>query len=243
MDEENNRTLITLIPKKKDAVRMEDWRPINLCTVAMKIVTKIIATRLQNILDQIVSPSHSAFVKGRNIVDNFVVALEIAHFLKNCRDDGEFYASVKVDMSKAYDRVEWFFLEKVLLKLGFADKWVDRFENVSGQRINYEKLEICFSRNTPADVRVAVCSELGISQVPCHSKYLGLPLVIGQRKTESFKCIVEKIWAKVSDWKTKLLSAAGREILIKAIVQAMPVYMMSVYKFPKGVLTELNKLI
>ncbi|KAL9680841.1 hypothetical protein QQ045_012621 [Rhodiola kirilowii] len=101
-----NKTLITLIPKKKDADRMEDWRPISLCTVAVKIITKILAMRLQSILDKVISPAQSAFIKGRIISDNFVIAHEISHYLKNHRDDKNFYASIKVDMSKAFDRVE-----------------------------------------------------------------------------------------------------------------------------------------
>ncbi|KAL9671160.1 hypothetical protein QQ045_008726 [Rhodiola kirilowii] len=105
---------------------MEDWRPISLCTVAMKIVTKVIASRLQKILHLVISPFQSAFVKGRNIIDNFVVAHEIAHFLKRCRDNGKNYASIKLDMSKAYERVEWPFLEKLMLKMGFAERWMDR---------------------------------------------------------------------------------------------------------------------
>ncbi|KAL9687380.1 hypothetical protein QQ045_031781 [Rhodiola kirilowii] len=126
LNENINRTLITLIPKKKDAERIEDWRPISLCTVAVKIITKILASRLHHILDQVISPFQSAFIKGRIITDNFIVAHELAHFMKSIRDDKRFYASLKVDMSNAYDRVEWEFLKKLLLKMGFAAKWVDR---------------------------------------------------------------------------------------------------------------------
>ncbi|KAL9681535.1 hypothetical protein QQ045_013320 [Rhodiola kirilowii] len=107
LDERINNTLLVLIPKKKDADRMEDLRPISLCNVAVKIITKILADRLQSTLDRVISVTQSAFIKGRIITDNFIVAHEMSHFLKGCRSQKEFYASIKVDMSKAYDRVEW----------------------------------------------------------------------------------------------------------------------------------------
>ncbi|CAM8986762.1 unnamed protein product [Rhodiola kirilowii] len=120
---------------------------------------------------------------------------------------------------------------------------LSQYEMLSGQRINMEKSEVVFSRNTPADVRQVVGSLLGIGQVDCHSKYLGLPLIVGQGKTETFHCITEKIWRKIGDWKGKLLSMAGKEVLIKAVVQSIPVYMMSVYFFPQKNLDDIAKLI
>ncbi|KAL9687641.1 hypothetical protein QQ045_032047 [Rhodiola kirilowii] len=68
-----------------------------------------------------------------------------------------------------------------------------------GQRVNYEKSEICFSRNTPGEVRIRVCNVFGVAQVSSHSRYLGLPLMVGQRKTEICRSIVEKIWRRVND--------------------------------------------
>ncbi|KAL9679475.1 hypothetical protein QQ045_017337 [Rhodiola kirilowii] len=318
LDNEINKTLIVLIPKKKEAVRMEDWRPISLCTVAMKIITKTISHRLQPFLIQIVSPFQSAFVKGRVITDNIVVAHEVANFFKNCKEGGSYYASVKIDMSKAYDRVEWPFLENVLLKMGFAARWVERVmqcvRSVSYQiRVNGNVSEAILPRrglrqgdplspylflfctellnamlvksvesglisgikvcrkapvvshlffaddaiffikaecreannlkgNTPVDFRLDICEALRVPQVRSHSRYLGIPLLIGQRKSETFREIVEKIWRRVKDWKSNLLSAGGREILIKAILQAIPTHMMSVYYFPRRIISELHKL-
>ncbi|KAL9690131.1 hypothetical protein QQ045_010526 [Rhodiola kirilowii] len=77
-------------------------------------------------MDKVISGAQSAFIKGRIITDNFIVAHEISHVLKQCRSNKEFYASIKVDMSKAYDRVEWPFLEQVMGRMGFAEKWIDR---------------------------------------------------------------------------------------------------------------------
>ncbi|KAL9685894.1 hypothetical protein QQ045_023348 [Rhodiola kirilowii] len=109
--------------------------------------------------------------------------------------------------------------------------------------INLDKSEVCFSKNTPADKHVDFCNVLRIPQVTSHSRYLGLPLIMGQRKTEAFRGILDKMWRKVNDWRCKLLSAGGREVLIKAVLQAMPVYMMSVYYVPRKIIGEMYKLI
>ncbi|KAL9662871.1 hypothetical protein QQ045_027706 [Rhodiola kirilowii] len=115
---------------------------------------------------------------------------------------------------------------------GVIKEILNQFETVSGQRVNFEKSEICFSRNTPADVIINVCNVLCVEQVASHSRYLDLPLLMGQRKTEICRNVVEKIWKKINDWKSKFFSAAGREVLIKAVVLAMPMYTMSIYLFP-----------
>ncbi|KAL9677970.1 hypothetical protein QQ045_015808 [Rhodiola kirilowii] len=73
------------------------------------------------------------------------------------------------------------------------------YETVSGQKINYEKSEICFSKNTPAEVRLSICDILRVPQVGCHSKYLGLPLLAGQKKSKLFRGIVDIVWRKVKD--------------------------------------------
>ncbi|KAL9674851.1 hypothetical protein QQ045_003050 [Rhodiola kirilowii] len=118
-----------------------------------------------------------------------------------------------------------------------------QYEMVSGQRINLEKLEVVFSHNTPMKIRQNIRDRLGVNQVMKHFRYLGLPLVVGQKKTETFKCITEKVWKRINDWKNKLLSMAGKEVLIQAVLQVIPVYMMLVYRFPQKTLDDIAKLI
>ncbi|CAM8995780.1 unnamed protein product [Rhodiola kirilowii] len=119
-----NDTLIVLIPKIKSAAKMEDYRPISLTSVVSKTVAKAIVNRLQQILMEVISPAQSAFIKGRLITDNYLIAHEVAHFIKNKRQGKSSYGSLKLDMSKAYDRVEWKFLKAMLLSFGFEEGWV-----------------------------------------------------------------------------------------------------------------------
>ncbi|KAL9667665.1 hypothetical protein QQ045_002028 [Rhodiola kirilowii] len=104
---------------------MEDYRPISLTSVLSKIVSKAIVNRLQQILPEVISPAQSAFIKGRLITDNYLIAHEASHFMKNSRQGKSTYGSLKLDMSKAYDRVEWRFLKMLLLRFGFEAGWVN----------------------------------------------------------------------------------------------------------------------
>jgi hypothetical protein len=89
-----------------------------------KLVSKVLANRLKQILPEIISPNQSAFVPGRLITDNILLAYECTHLMKNKRTGREGYADIKLDMSKAYDRVEWNFVERMMRKMGFQEKWI-----------------------------------------------------------------------------------------------------------------------
>ena len=119
-----NRTNITLIPKINNPSKMSDFRPISLSNVVCKLVSKVIANRLKNILPQIISENQSYFLSERLITDNVLVTLELMHYLEHKKEGKENFMAVKLDMSKAYDCVEWGFIEKVMEKMGFHEKWI-----------------------------------------------------------------------------------------------------------------------
>lgn len=119
-----NDTNIVLIPKKKNPVELGELRPISLCNVLMKVVTKVLANRLKGMLDVVVSDTQSAFIPGRLISDNIMVAYEVMHYLKRKKVGKDGYMALKLDMSKAYDRMEWEFLKAILRKMGFSQWWV-----------------------------------------------------------------------------------------------------------------------
>jgi hypothetical protein len=123
-DVEINTTNIALVLKKKSPASITDYRPISLCIVVYKLIAKVLANRMKSILPHIISPTQSAFIPGQLITDNILVAFEALHTMDGGLKGREGYMALKLDMSKAYDRVEWNFSEAMMRKLGFSDKWV-----------------------------------------------------------------------------------------------------------------------
>jgi hypothetical protein len=342
LDSHVNSTMIALIPKIKNPKSVTDFWPISLCNVVYKILSKVLANMLKIILPDIIFDSQSAFISGRLITDNIIAAYETMHIMQTRMWSKTGYMGIKLDMSKAFDRVEWSFLEAVMHKLGFADAWVrlvmncvksvrysvvvngnvvgniipsrgirqgdpispylfilcaeafgsllhhahikgaisgvptskngpkithlffaddslvlckanqvewrrllnilDTYERGSGQKINLNKTAIFFSRNTCLSRRLEILALSGLSKANRYDSYLGLPTLVGKSRVKAFKAIKEKVIRKLNNWKAKLLTLAGKEILLKAVVQAIPSYFMSVFLLPISLCKDLNRL-
>ncbi|KAG7532416.1 Endonuclease/exonuclease/phosphatase superfamily [Arabidopsis thaliana x Arabidopsis arenosa] len=124
-DRRLNETNICLIPKTDRPRKMAEFRPISLCNVSYKVISKVLSSRLKKLLPDLISETQSAFVSGRLITDNILIAQENFHALRTNPACKKKFMAIKTDMSKAYDRVEWSFLQALMLKMGFAQKWVD----------------------------------------------------------------------------------------------------------------------
>ncbi|XP_042988748.1 uncharacterized protein LOC122316282 [Carya illinoinensis] len=318
-----NDTYITLIPKIKESKKVTDFRPISLCNVLYKIVAKVISNKLKTVLPNIISPSQTAFVPGRIISDNIVVAYEVLHSMTTRMQGKEGYMAFKLDMSKTYNRVEWEFLTSVMAKLGFNNSLIDlitrctssvsysillngepqpffkptrglrqgdplspylfilctealswslhkvekkrsissvpmgkgptrishlffvddslifckanslewsrlmgilnQYECASGQVLNKEKSSIYFSKNTPEEKnKRAILQIAGVKAIGTYERYLGLPSMVGRKKSAAFHGLINRIWARVTNWKTNCLSIAGKEEMVD-IIKSIPI--------------------
>ncbi|KAM1803504.1 hypothetical protein ACFX12_029481 [Malus domestica] len=121
-----NHTNLVLIPKVKCPKNMTQFRPIALCNVSYKILAKVITNRLKKIMPKVIGENQSAFVAGKQIQDNILVVHEILHSLNHQSKENQKGMAIKLDMAKAYDRVEWDFLLSMMTKSGFAPMFCNR---------------------------------------------------------------------------------------------------------------------
>ena len=119
---------------------------------------------------------------------------------------------------------------------------LELFEASSGQKINMDKSSVTFSHNAPVETRSEVLEILGPMQELRQGKCLGLPSVIGKSKNQVFAKIKEKVGKRLSGWKKRMLSIGGKEILIKAVTQAISTYTMSCFQLPKGLCEDLERM-
>ncbi|XP_062020835.1 uncharacterized protein LOC133737251 [Rosa rugosa] len=116
------------------------------------------------------------------------------------------------------------------------------YECASGQQVNYQKICISFSKNVDRALQDELADTLGVVRVEKHDKYLGLPMELSYSKEAAFSYLNEKIRNRTQGWREKTLSVAGKEILIKAVAQAIPSYVMNCFELPKHLCEEMHRL-
>ena len=120
-----NHTFITLIPKTNNPEYVHQYRLISLCNVLYKIFSKVLANCLKTLLPTIITEHQLAFTKDKLISDNILVTLETLHCMHKHNSGTLKFMALKLDMSKTYDRVEWAFLEDLIRKMGFNERWIN----------------------------------------------------------------------------------------------------------------------
>ena len=117
------------------------------------------------------------------------------------------------------------------------------YEDSLGQQLNKEKTALYFSQNTPMEDQEAIKNMFGTQVIRQRKTYLGLPSLIGRSKTNTFAQLKEKVAKKLASWKEKLISTTGKEVLIKAVAQAVPTYTISCFKLPNAICDELTSMV
>jgi len=113
-----------LIPKIDNPHSVTQLRPIGLCNVALKAISKTLVNRLKPVLAKLVAPTQSNFVRGRQITDNILIVQEMLHTMKR-KQGNKGYMAVKIDLEKAYDRIRWPFVRETLLEARLPQKIID----------------------------------------------------------------------------------------------------------------------
>ncbi|KAA3460385.1 reverse transcriptase [Gossypium australe] len=121
--EEVNHTSIVLIPKVISPNTMSHFRPISLCNVIYKIISKVIVNRFRQMLHHCIDDSQGAFIPGKQITDIIFMAYKILHWFKKRRGNSNRGFALKLDMSKAYDRIKRCFVERLMRRMGFCEEW------------------------------------------------------------------------------------------------------------------------
>lgn len=116
-----NSTFIALIPKEAHCNTPDKFRPISLCNVIYKIVSKIVASRLKSLLPLLISSEQSGYVEDRQVTDDIILTHKIIHSLKHSKKSGML---LKIDLSKAFDSLSWMYIQKTLYAFGFSPTWV-----------------------------------------------------------------------------------------------------------------------
>ncbi|XP_075655141.1 uncharacterized protein LOC142625348 [Castanea sativa] len=224
-----------------------------------QIVSNVFANRLKQILGEIISECQSAFVVDKVITDNILISFETLHYMKSKRQGNIAHIAFKLDMristvsySVLVNGVPSGFIRPSrgirggpqITHLLFADDSL-LFGNASISECRTIKeiiTSIFFSTNTPLSLREDIRLFLNATANEPLEKYLGLPPIIGRGKKQAFADNKNRIQSKLCSWKGELLSQEGREVLIKSVAQAIPVYPMNCFLLPMSFCDEINSM-
>jgi len=336
-----NSSFLALIPKEKGAASFNRFRPISLCNTGYKLVTKIIASRIKNILPKIIPENQGGFIKGRKILDNIILVQEAIHSSCSKKEKG---MVIKLDLANAFDRVRYDFLFTVMTKFGFSTtfiNWIkgcicgpwiaplvngrptnffqasrglrqgcplspllyaiqasvlsfqlnfchdlyslrglemaknvreinhaqfaddtlllgganihtaahfkselDLYKEISGSKINFHKSKI-YSWNSNIRELREIANILGMESTADWDSftYLGIPICKKNIKSAKWEAIIEKIKNKIQSWNANWLNLAGRTVLLKSVLNSMPIYQSSMLLAPKAVIRKIEILL
>ncbi|GFY81235.1 hypothetical protein Acr_01g0010440 [Actinidia rufa] len=239
-----NRSVLALIPKSKDADNVEDFRPIACCNVVYKVISKIIASRLAPALISIVNPAQAAFVQNRSMMDNIFMLQELLRNYGRKRISPR--CILNVDLRKAFDSVDWEFVQDMLSALQFPPKfvaWIIACISSPTYSVSYNG---SLHGGDPTSVSLLMenlnhfrdCSGLQISISKSCFHSVGIEIA----DMEEIQRITDKISGYISAWAGAKLSYASRTELVKSVLQGLECFWLSIIPIPAGVRSKIIQL-
>lgn len=113
----------------------------------------------------------------------------------------------------------------------------------SGQRINFQKSAVYFGDHCPEQVKQTIKTILNVQSEGLQSNYLGMPSGVGPSPSNTFNFLTDRMWRRIRGWSDRPLSRAGKEVMLKAVIQAIPTYVMSCFWLPAGICDKMRSII
>ncbi|XP_068483406.1 uncharacterized protein [Phaseolus vulgaris] len=248
-----NASFIALVPKVRNPVHFDHYRPISLVGAMYKILSKVLAGRIKKVLPTIINDCQSAFLKDRGILDSVLMANEV---VEDLRKGGRSGLCLKVDFEKAYDSVRWEILYDMLHKMGFHNMWIRWIRGcmesatvsvlVNGSPTEEFKPQRGLRQGDPLALFLFLVVVEGLTglvrqtvrptsyQMEVPFKYLGLEVGGNPRRKKFWEPVINKLKARLSVWKGRFLSMAGRICVIKSVLTAVPLYYLSLFRAPNS---------
>ncbi|RVW30293.1 Transposon TX1 uncharacterized 149 kDa protein [Vitis vinifera] len=262
-----NSTFLVLIPKKCGAEDLSDFRPISLVGGLYKLLAKVLVNRLKKVVGKVVSSTQNAFVEGRQILNAALVANEVIDSVLKRKESG---VLCKLDLEKAYDRINWDFLLSVMQRMGFGRNGLGGLDGAyPPPRFRFWSMVLLLSSERGfsfrlqdrgregggiqvthllfADDTLVFCddSQEQLAFLSCGispSTYLGLPLGASHKSVKVWDGVEERMRKKLALWKRQFISKGGRITLIRSTLANMPTYLMSLLRMPRVVKLRLEKI-
>ncbi|KAL0282278.1 UNVERIFIED_CONTAM: hypothetical protein Sradi_7266200, partial [Sesamum radiatum] len=250
-----NTNLLALILKMNMPTYVSDYRPISCCNVLYKAITKIIVKRIRRVLPLLINYSQNAFVPGRSISDNILLAQELLSGYNQTRLPER--CTLKVDIQKAYDSVEWDFLLEVLRLFNFPIHFItlieqcvstasfsvslnDSIHGFSKAGGDFDKVDIP-SIKILTETLSEFATFSGLKVNPAKSQII-LSRAVQQQRQQILDCALNRQSRhQIAGWNHQNLSYAGWLQLIKSVLSTLHTYWASVFILPKGVLKMLER--
>nr|KYP65630.1 LINE-1 reverse transcriptase isogeny [Cajanus cajan] len=233
-------TLVVLTLKVDNPTCLKEFRPISICNVAYKVISKVLVSRLRPFLSKLIGPFQGSFLPGRGTIDNSILAQEVLNFIHQDKSKTGSLA-LKVDLKKAYDRIRWDFLRLTLEKFGFPS----RILHLIMWSVSNATLSLIWNGNkldpfTPSR---------GLRQGDPLSPYLFV-LCMECLALRTHTLQEERGWRPImvsrncipDSWKCKLLNKAGRLCLTRSAISVIPYYTMQTLWLPTSTCEELDRM-